>query len=325
MIVFSYVEFTAAGSIQPSSLEALAVAKAIAQQKQWKTKALVMAAIQPAEEKLKSLAHYGADEILRVLAPEDAFVEGLKHVLVSQTPSLLVYAQTDHSKNLMPQVAALCGAALLPDATAYTVSEEALQVTHPTYGENAIAIVEALFRDLVLMPVRPKAFSMLTPDIEQVAPVESVSLDFPAKTSRLVLTHREETATGMQALKKLEDAEWIVSGGRGLKGPEHFVLIEELAQAMGAAVGATRAVVDAGWRPHHEQVGQTGKTVRPKVYFALGISGAIQHQVGMSSSQLIIAVNKDAEAPIFEVADFGIVGDVFEVIPALKQAFTQHV
>ena len=168
--------------------------------------------------------------------------------------------------------------------------------------------------DPQMATLRPNVFALVKPDASRKAEVVKGSVDSGAR-ARVTATH----ATSEGKLE-LTEAQIIVSGGRGLKGPEHFHLVQELGEAFGAAVGASRAVVDAGWVDHQYQVGQTGKTVSPTLYVAAGISGAIQHLAGMSSSKVIVAINKDADAPIFKVANYGLVGDLFEILPRLTTA-----
>jgi electron transfer flavoprotein alpha subunit len=196
-----------------------------------------------------------------------------------------------------------------------------VEVTRSIYAESLLSSVIADAKPQ-MVTVKKKAFPKPVANSGHAATVETASLNLSAVQPRTKLIN--VTQAESKGAKKLEEADVIVSGGRGLKEAANFNVVEDLADALGAAVGASRAVVDAGWRPHSEQVGQTGKTVSPKVYFALGISGAIQHLVGMNTSQIIIAINRDENAPIFKMADFGIVGDALEIVPELTRTIKEQ-
>lgn len=223
--------------------------------------------------------------------------------------NIIFFANSSLGKDLAPFVAVKSSSALVVDVIGLNENGGEIIATRPIYAGKALLEVKAT-NEKKIFTLRPNVFNLGTPSGNSaelsVVNVENVNL-----------------ATQVLEIKKSEgkldvaEADVIVSGGRGMKGPEHFNLVEELADVLGAATGASRAVVDAGWRPHAEQVGQTGKTVSPTLYIALGISGAIQHLAGMRSSKYIVAINKDKDAPIFQVADYGIVGDVFEVLPTL--------
>jgi electron transfer flavoprotein alpha subunit len=220
---------------------------------------------------------------------------------------------TATGKDLAPRLSARLGAGLASDCVAFTVRDAKLEARRPTYAGKAYATV-TWKSEPQIATLRPNVFAVGTPDLSRKAEKVGAAVDAAAR-ARVVKTE----ATAVSKLE-LTEAQVIVSGGRGLKGPEHFHLVEELAGAFGGAVGASRAVVDAGWVGHQYQVGQTGKTVSPSVYIALGISGAIQHLAGMSSSKFIVAINKDPDAPIFKIASYGILGDVFEIVPKLTEA-----
>jgi electron transfer flavoprotein alpha subunit len=222
---------------------------------------------------------------------------------------------TAMGKDLAPRVAVRLDAGLAADCTALSVRDGFIVATRPVYAGKALVDVR-VNSAVGVYTLRPNVFTAGVSN-GTAAAVEKMDIALEENDFSVVV---KSTA---QATGKLDVAEAsiIVSGGRGLKGPENFAMIEELAGVLGAAVGASRAVVDAGWRPHDEQVGQTGKTVSPSLYIAVAISGAIQHLAGMSSSKYIVAINKDKEAPVFQVADYGIVGDAFEVVPALTREF----
>ncbi len=270
------------------------------------------------------LASFGADRVLVYDEPgfaayaTEAYARALAHAVVETKPAAVLLAFTAIGKDLAPRLAARVGAGLVSDCVGLSMKEGRLEARRPMYAGKAFALVRWT-GDLQMATLRANVFSLGQPDPSRRAEVVSASV---ATDSRAQV--REVRAAKGGAVE-LTEAQIVVSGGRGLKGPEHFHLVSELAEALGGAVGASRAVVDDGWVDHQLQVGQTGKTVSPNLYVACGISGAIQHLAGMSSSRVIVAINKDADAPIFKVANYGIVGDVFEVLPKLTAAVKEHV
>jgi electron transfer flavoprotein alpha subunit len=218
-------------------------------------------------------------------------------------------------RDVGPRLAVKLDAPIVSDVTEIQASGDSLTVKHPAYANKVIATLEVKGA-LAIISVRPSAIT--AQQAARTARVESMAPAADPAASRVVV---KEIVEGGKGKIDLGDAPVIISGGRGLKSADNFKLVEDLAAAFGnAAVGATRAVTDDGWRPHSDQIGQTGRQVSPQLYVAVGISGAIQHLAGMRTSKTIVAINKDKEAPIFKVADYGIVGDVLEVVPALTKA-----
>jgi len=241
------------------------------------------------------------------------FVAALAKKVESETPDLVLLGATLNGRDLGARLAARLGRGYAADVTDVRSAGNALEVDKPMYAGK---VRSKLRLDLpAVVSVRPGA--MPVKDGAAAPQVEKIEAD--ASAEKLTFVKLAATATEAKRVS-LSEARVVVSGGRGLKGPENWHLVEELADALGGAVGASRAVTDAGWRPNEEQVGQTGKTVTPDLYVALGISGAIQHLAGMTSSKVIVAVNKDPDADIFKIADYGVVADVFEFVPAFTEA-----
>ncbi|MDA8345641.1 MAG: electron transfer flavoprotein subunit alpha/FixB family protein [Thermaerobacter sp.] len=256
---------------------------------------------------------YAEGDAFAAYAPQ-AYAQAVLAAAQAASAQAVVFGATAFGRDVAPRVAAARSAGLLMDVTELFAKDGSLAARRPVYAGKAIAVVQAVGQTAVAA-VRPNAFAAQAAE-EPFAPAKALGVDVdPVSVRAKVREVRRESA----GRAELSEADVVVSGGRGLKEPENFTLLEELADALGAAVGATRAVVDAGWRPHHEQVGQTGKTVSPGLYFAVGISGAVQHIAGMSSSRTIVAINRDAEAPIFKIADYGVVGDALEILPQLTQ------
>ncbi len=265
------------------------------------------------------LAHYGANKVhvadhagLKFYTA-DAYAQVILGVVKSSGAEIILAGHTPTGRDLMPKLAARLDAGLASDCTSLAFEGATVKVRRPVYSGKATAEVEFIGSGPKLVSMRSNALGVPKPDTSKTAEAVSVAVSLGDLKTKVT-----EVVKGASARPDVTEASIVVSGGRSLKTAENFKLLEDMADVVGAAVGASRAAVDAGYRPHRDQVGQTGKVVSPALYVACGISGAIQHLAGMRTSKVIVAINTDSEAPIFQVADYGVVGDLFQVVPALQ-------
>jgi electron transfer flavoprotein alpha subunit len=279
------------------------------------------------KDKASELGNYGADKVLVAdderLEPytTDAYVSVITELVKANDPAILLLSASVQGKDLSARLCGSLDVGMAQDCTAFSIEDGNLVATRPIYAGKAYARVTFDNSWPQMATARPKVMEMNEPDTSKSAEVvdASFSLDDGALKTKVVDVLKDESGK-----IDLTEADKIVSGGRGMKGPENYNILEELADLIGATVGASRSAVDAGWRPHSDQVGQTGKVVSPNLYIACGISGAIQHLAGMSTSKLIVAINKDEDAPIFQKADYGVVADLFDVVPALTEEVKKY-
>jgi len=278
--------------------------------------------VKASDDGIKQLGSWGASKVWvlenAAFAPYmgEVWVPALAELIGKESPKAVFAPVTSRMRELAARLAARLGAGLSADSVGFTMEGETLVATRPVYAGKLLAKM-TWAKTPWIATLRPNVFKPAEASVAKTAQVEKASVK-PATARMKLVERREEVSTG---LPELTEAETVISGGRGMKGPENYVILEKMAAVIGAAVGASRAAVDAGWRPHRFQIGQTGRTISPKLYLGFGVSGAIQHLAGMRTSKVIVAVNKDPEAPIFKIADYGIVADLFEVVPALTDEF----
>ena len=317
MDILVFVEVRA-GKVRPAGFEAVSGARKLADLTGGKLTALMIGGA--VRDLAGMIGKYGPDRILLVEHPDlegyspEGYREAILTAVAETQAKVVILTATAMGRDLAPMLSASLDAALLPDCTTLEYEEGRLIVTRPVYAGRLMMKLSAATLPVVLS-LRPKAFLAVERE-GQTSQVDKLAVSLEDK----IRAHLLEMRAAGGDRPDVTEADIVVAGGRGMKAPENFKLIEDLADALGGAVGVSRAVVDTGWRPHSEQVGQTGKVVSPTLYIAAGISGAIQHLAGMRSSKVIVAINKDADAPIFKSADYGIVGDAMEVLPALLEA-----
>lgn len=274
------------------------------------------------KDKAPQLGIYGADRVLVADDPRlgkyttDAYVTVISELVKANDPAILLIGASAQGKDLSARLSARLGVGMAQDCTEFSIDDGNFIATRPIYAGKAYAKVSYSDSFPQMATARPNVMAMNEPDESRTAEIidASFTLDDGVIKTKTVDVNKDESGK-----IDLTEADKIVSGGRGMKGPEGYGILEELANVIGATVGASRSAVDAGWRPHSDQVGQTGKVVSPNLYIACGISGAIQHLAGMATSKIIVAINKDPDAPIFQKADYGIVDDLFKVVPVLTE------
>lgn len=282
------------------------------------------------------LAEYGADKVIVVDDPElkvyrtEPYAHALSSVINQYKPEIVLVGATAIGRDLGPTVSARVATGLTADCTVLEIGDfplnpipgqeqkhNQLLMTRPAFGGNTIATIACPDNRPQMATVRPGVMQKIDPIVGAKAVVEEYNPGFTPNNRYVTI---KEVVKAVSDTVDIMDAKVLVSGGRGVGSPENFKILEELAEVLGGTVSCSRAVVDSGWKPKDLQVGQTGKTVRPQIYFAIGISGAIQHVAGMEESDIIVAINKDEDAPIFDVADYGVVGDLNKIIPQLTVA-----
>lgn len=320
------------GKFKNSAFEVVAEAKKIAEDTGSELITLTIGS--DLDSEAQNLAPYGAGKLLIADLNEingrsadkdfkyspSAFAKVISEVAAKQNANIIVLSATSLGKDLAGRIAVKTDSSVLNDCIDLKITDGKITASRPVYAGKSVISIKSN-TDKTVITIRPNVFKPVKSENKQIE-TEKIDIgalnladeDFSSVVKEIVVSNEK---------LDVAEADRIVSGGRGLRGPENFVMIENLAASIGGATGASRAVVDAGWRPHSEQVGQTGKTVSPSLYIACGISGAIQHLAGMSSSKCIVAINKDKDAPIFQIANYGLVGDVFEIIPALTEEFNK--
>ncbi|MGI4021926.1 MAG: electron transfer flavoprotein subunit alpha/FixB family protein [Janthinobacterium lividum] len=321
MPVLIYAENTE-GQFKKAVLEAVCYAKSVADQLNTSLVALSIGTV--AADELESLGKYGIKRVLNVSGDQlktfvnQAYASVIAEVAEKENAEVIILSNSLSGRGLAARIGAKLKAGVADGATALPQTESGKFIVKKTaFSGRASALVE-LTSDKKIISLNPNAYPIVQTEgiavVEDFMPIKEAS-DFNILVKE-ILRSTEKVS--------LPDAEIIVSAGKGLKGPENWKLVEDLAEALGAAIACTKPVSDAGWRPHQEHVGQTGISVSPNLYIAIGISGAIQHLAGVSASKVIVVINKDPEAPFFKVADYGIVGDAFEIIPKLTEAVKNY-